>query len=260
MSGRRWVVFAVAVLALMAGGLVVGRGIRAWSFWIDRDRAEQLYRARAWRDADRAIGALVGRAAAERRDGLIPELAYNSGDVAYRLGHFEEAERRYRGGLVGSAEVQERSQYNLGNSYLWQARGEYDRVSKRSALRAAVESYEEALVLAPRDSDAKWNLEIALRRLTDAEEPPSGLSRHTESNWGGGNLTKSGYEGAPQTGAGASPGGGYGNAGGNEAVPNITETQARQLLKAIERPQVTGQDLPPGKVGNNPQPVRAKDW
>jgi hypothetical protein len=248
------------VAALVAAVVAARGGLKAWTFLVDRDAAERLYRARAWQKADVAVGALMHRAVTERRESAIPALAYNSGNVAYRLGHFQEAERRYRGGLTGSVEVQERSQYNMGNGYLWQARGEYDRAAKRSALRAAVESYEEALILAPHDMDAKWNLEIALRRLADAEELPSALFRRGAANWGGGNLTKSGYEGAPQVGAGASPGGGYGNAGGNEAVPQVTETQARQLLKAIERPQVAGQDMPNGPIRKSQQPSHGKDW
>lgn len=257
---RRIVLGALAIVAAVAVAFGALGGAKAWTFLVDRDAAERLYRARAWQKADVADGALMRRAVVERRESAVPTLAYNSGNAAYRLGHFQEAERRFRGGLTGSVEVQERSQYNMGNSYLWQARSEYDRAAKRSALRAAVESYEEALVLAPHDMDAKWNLEIALRRLADAEESPSAFFRRGAANWGGGNLTKSGYEGAPQVGAGASPGGGYGNGGGDEAVPQVTETQARQLLKAIERPQVAGQDMPNGPIRKTQQSSQGKDW
>jgi tetratricopeptide (TPR) repeat protein len=245
-------VIAVAVGARRAAGPI--------ALAIRRDRADRLYRAHAWHQADTAFAALVSDAIKERRTGPLPVLAYNSGNAAYRLGRFEEAERRFQGGLAGPRVVQARSYFNLGNSYVWQARAEYDRVGKRSALRAAIGSYEEALLLDPHDVDAKWNLEIALLRLTDAEEPAGGGLHRGEADWGGGNLTKAGYAGAPQTGAGAAPGGGFGTPGGEDAVQQITATQARQLLKAVEHAAVTGQQLgPAGRPGPRP-PSHQRDW
>ena len=41
------------------------------------------------------------------------------------------------------------------------------RRSDRSCFVASIQAYQEALRLAPSDADAKWNLEIALRRLSD---------------------------------------------------------------------------------------------
>jgi hypothetical protein len=227
---------------------------------VKRDHAERLYRERAWHAADTAFAAVVHDATVHRLSDLLPSLEYNSGNVSYRLGRFPEAERRYQGALAGGRPLRERTYFNLGNSYVWQARAEYDRVGKRSALRAAVDSYEEALLIDPQDRDAKWNLEIALLRLEDAEDSAGAGLHRGEANWGGGNLTKSGYEGAPQTGAGATPGGGYGTSGGEDAVQEITETEARQMLKTVEQAQVTGQQAGAAPNASPRRPSHERDW
>ena len=227
---------------------------------VERDHAEQLYRERSWHAADTAFAAVVHDATMRRASDLLPLLEYNSGNVSYRLGRFSEAERRYQGALGGARALRERTYFNLGNSYVWQARAEYDRVGKRSALRAAVDSYEEALLIDPHDRDAKWNLEIALLRLEDAEDSAGAGLHRGEANWGGGNLTKSGYEGAPQTGAGATPGGGYGTLAGEDAVQEITETEARQMLKTVEQAQVTGQQAGAAPKAPARRPSHERDW
>lgn len=252
-------------ISVIAASVAVAAAVGAWvvgpiGLAIERDNAVRLYRARAWQAADTAFALAVHEATVRRAADALPPLAYNSGNVSYRLGKFPEAERRFQGALGGSRALRERTYFNLGNSYVWQARAEYDRVGKRGALRAAIDSYEDALLLDPRDADAKWNLEIALLRLADAEDTAGAGLHRGESNWGGGNLTKSGYEGAPQTGAGATRGGGFGTSNGEDAVQEITETQARQLLKAVEQAQVTGQQ--PGSTQKPAQrrPSHERDW
>jgi tetratricopeptide (TPR) repeat protein len=252
-------------LAAGAATIVVATLVGIWvegpvGLAVERDRAERLYRDRAWHAADTAFSAVVHDATIHRLSGILPSLEYNSGNVSYRLGRFPEAERRYQGALAGSRELRERTYFNLGNSYVWQARAEYDRVGKRSALRAAVDSYEEALLLDPRDRDAKWNLEIALLRLEDAEDSAGAGLHRGDANWGGGNLTKSGYEGAPQTGAGATPGGGYGTSAGEDAVQEITETEARQMLKTVEQAQVTGQQAGAPPKASPRRTSHERDW
>lgn len=128
---------------------------------------------------------------------------------------------------------------------------------KRPMLHAAINSYTEALVLDPADVDAKWNLELALRRLGD-EETRFGGGPHRKADWGGGNLTKSGYAGSPRTGAGATQGGGFGNPQGGQSAPQISESQARQMLDALQRAIVTGQ-VGGGSRGAQATSTRA-DW
>ncbi|HZS59227.1 MAG TPA: hypothetical protein VFA43_08155 [Gemmatimonadaceae bacterium] len=232
----------LAVLAVLALAAVVFR--HRIANLADRQHAARLYQARSWHEAQRAYQSLIHDATMARQSDALPLLDYDLATTDYRLGRFDAAAQNYHTAVAGDPTLAERSYYNLGNTYVWQARSSFDHLSKRMALRGAVSSYEEALLLNPNDRDAKWNLEVALRRLADATDPPSQLSRHRDAaDWGGGNLTKSGYAGNPQTAAGTTPGGGFGQPGGGDAVPNIDETHARQLLNAVERAQVGQQEL-----------------
>lgn len=221
---------------------------------VDATAAESLYRAGSYREAYDAFRRIAMEKSVVRQPDLLSALDYNSGNALYRLGHFDEAAARFRTALLGPRALRERSVYNLGDTYMKKAEGESDRSAN---LRAAISAYEDALLLDSHDADARWNLELALRMLADTDAR-AGAGRRRKANWGGGNLTKSGYAGAPQTGAGAAPGGGFGGAQGEQSAQQITETRARQLLKAIERAQVTGQA---GTIGSpSHTPSRRKDW
>ena len=244
---------ALAAVAIGALGIAAARALPSLGVAWRREQAERLYDAGEYRGAYEAFRALA-LAMTRWRPAELPPVEYNSGNAAYRLGRFQDAIRHFRGGLAGTPALQERSDYNLGNSYMWLSRGETDR---RGSLHAAISAYEDALLLNPRDADAKWNLEIALERLDIEQQRLSG-GLHSTANWGGGNLTKSGYEGAPQTGAGAAPGGGFGAGSGEDPSQELSETDARRLLKAVERAQVSGQDVRP--IARARGPARKKDW
>ena len=231
-------------LAVLAAVVVVFALRGRLANLLQRQHAARLYQARSWHEAERAFQGLIHDATVKRQADAMPLLDYDLATTDYRLGRFDAAAQSYHVAVAGDLKLAEHAYYNLGNTYLWQARSSIDHMTKRMALRAAVSSYEEALLLNPRDADAKWNLEVALRRLADATEPPSQLSQHRNAaDWGGGNLTKSGYSGNPQTAAGGVPGGGFGQPGGGDAVPEIDENHARALLNAVERAQVSGQEL-----------------
>jgi Ca-activated chloride channel family protein len=263
---RRVIVGVVIAAVVVAGAAYAGRvvgGAGGWRLVLDRDHALRLYRARSWKGADTAFREIVKGQIARHNMDPLPQLAYDVGNTDYRLGKFERAEEQFHAAEGGPPALQERAEYNLGNAYLWQARGEYDHATKKMALKAAVESYESALVLDPRDVDAKWNLEVALKRLEDADEHFSMSRRRDEADWGGGNLTKAGYAGTPQTGAGATPGGGFGAGTGEEAVPDLTPQQAHKMLDAVEKAQVSGQEIT-GPQSHKPNGQRSEnhehDW
>jgi tetratricopeptide (TPR) repeat protein len=231
---------AVAFLALLAAITLRNFGharLSTVANAADAARAESLYRAGSYRDALDAFRRIASENQDSRHLTVLPALDYNSGNALYRLGHYDESIMRFRGALAGQRSLQERSDYNLGDTYMKKADVESDRGAN---LRAAISAYEDALSLEPGDADARWNLELALRKLADVNAK-TGAGRRRGANWGGGNLTKSGYAGAPQTGAGAAPGGGFGGSQGEQSAQQITETRARALLKAMERAQVAGQ-------------------
>ncbi len=104
---------------------------------------------------------------ARPKEGGTPRLHYNLGTSLLQLGESEQA----RGELSEALQAQDpelrlRAFYNLGNAYAAAVTGDARAMEQ---LRATVDAYRRALLLDPRSQDAKWNLEIALRRLEELE-------------------------------------------------------------------------------------------
>ena len=188
----------------------------------------QLYRGGRYVEAYQGLRTLI------QQRGPLPVLLYDAGDALYRLGRYEEAAESFRGALGGPAGLGARTYYNMGTAYLKAAETEPDRYG---ALLRAVGAFEQALLMKPHDGDAKWNLELALRRLAVEEAQRSPGPTH-RAGWGTGNCGKSGCGGqGGQSVAGAHAGGGAG-AGHGQAAPRLSETEARQLLRAFQREQL----------------------
>lgn len=107
-----------------------------------------------------------------------PSLFVQAG-AAYREGRYSEAAARYQ-------ELVERGfdgadvRYNLGNAYL-----------RSGELALAIAEYRKALILDPRDRDARANLAFARQSATDAVAPPAPaawrralLFWHDSMGWG----------------------------------------------------------------------------
>lgn len=224
----RIVALGLTVLAILLAPFGVSVPLAAQSAQSPEDAAESAYRNGQYRAAYDQFRALARTIVAAKRSDALPPVDYDSGLSLYRLAQYEKAIPMFRSALSGSVALQERCYYNLGNSYMRLAGIAADR---RGSLRAAVNSYEAALLLDARDSDARWNLEIALRQLS-AQDVRAGNRGLHKAAWASGNLTKSGYAGTPETGAGAAPGGGLGANQSEHTEEQITEITARQLLKA----------------------------
>jgi hypothetical protein len=122
-------------------------------------------------------------------------------------------------------------------------------------LLDAIAAYEEALRLDPTDHDAKWNLELALKRLEEDRMAGGSSGRGRQADYGRGNMNVPGYEGNPEAASGAMAGGGFG-AGQGESVDELNADQARQLLEAVQREQLAsheGRRSPEGGTGD-------RDW
>ncbi len=182
---------------------------------------ESLYRAGQYQLAYDGFRTLI-----EQR-GADPRLAYDAGLAAYRLGHYDEAAASFRTATGATGSLGQRAWYNLGTTCLQAAPGSADRIG---TLRQAVTALIQALALNPRDIDAKWNLELAEHRLGEAALAASPGPSH-RSDWGAGNLTKSGFGGQQVTTGRAGGGAGGGNPG--LSAPRLTPEQARRLLSAF---------------------------
>ncbi len=141
--------------------------------------------------------------------------------------------------------------FNLGNSLV---RAAEEAPERGQLLLDAVAAYEEALRLDPSDRDAKWNLELALKRL-DEDRMSGGSPGRGRADYGRGNMNVPGYEGNPEAASGAMAGGGYG-AGQGESVEELDADQARQLLDAVQREQLASHQGRPSLGGGS----RGRDW
>ena len=209
--------------------------------------------ARLYQDGKYA-GAYDALRAAARERGMTPEIAYDLGVTLYRLRRYEQAAARFREALAGAPELRQSSYYDLGNALV---RAAEDTSDIRGPLRQAIEAYQQALILSPGDAAAKWNLELALRRVTAQEEAGGGGGPRQRGNWGRGNMTKAGYAGAPEAATGATAGGGYG-AGQGESVRELSPSDARELVEGARRDELKthgGRNVPHG-----PGAAGYKDW
>lgn len=155
---------APAVLLLLVD-LFVGRGRRAAAVLLAMALACAPVSARAGTDPleayqageyDAALDSLLRMQVDRPEDARV---AYDLGNVYYRLGKFDQAARNFRlANRTGDAPLRSKALYNLGNARY-----------RENDLNGAVSAYEEALSLAPQDKEAKANLEFVKQRK---EHPP----------------------------------------------------------------------------------------
>jgi tetratricopeptide (TPR) repeat protein len=194
----------------------------------DGGRGDRLYQAGNYHEAYDAYRRALARDST-------PQLVYQTGNTLYRLRRYDDAAERFRQATWGPEHLRQRSYYNLGNA-LVRAAEETPESSER--LYRAIAAYEEALRLDPADADAKWNLELALRRLSDDRTSGGSRGRGRSADYGRGNMNQPGYEGNPEQAVGAMAGGGFGS-GEGESVEQLDEEQARRLLDAVQREQLS---------------------
>ncbi|MDF3052945.1 MAG: Tetratricopeptide 1 repeat-containing protein [Geminicoccaceae bacterium] len=180
-----------------------------------------------------------------------PAFHFAMGASLYRLKRYEEAARSFRQ-TTGVPRFQRQSYYNLGNAYV---RAAEESADKERLLSDAIAAYEQVLRLEPNDSAAKWNLELALRRQDEDRESGGSSGRGRSADYGRGNMNVPGYDGNPEAAVGAMAGGGFG-AGEGESAEELSETQARQLLEAVEREQLSSHQGNPAMRGGSDQ----LDW
>jgi Ca-activated chloride channel family protein len=207
-------------------------------------RGERLYHQGKYPEA---YG--VFRQALERDSSA--RLAFDAGSALYRLERYDEAVAAFRQASRTPA-LRQKSLYNLGNALV---RAAEERPGEAAPLLDAVGAYEEALRLAPSDAEARWNLEVALRRLGDDRTSGGSSGRGRAGDYGRGDNNVPGYEGNPDAAVGAMAGGGYGSAEG-ESVEELSADEARRLLEAVERQQLTSHE---GRRGNR-GPTGERDW
>ncbi len=129
------------------------------SSWAQEERGNRAYRRSAYEESvDRYRKAV-------ERGGATPRVHYNLGTALLRLGEGKSAREELAQVLrTQDPELRVRSFYNLGNAI-----AETGGQASASELRQAAEAYRRALLLDPGRQDAKWNLELTLKRIEELE-------------------------------------------------------------------------------------------
>jgi tetratricopeptide (TPR) repeat protein len=90
-----------------------------------------------------------------------PEISYNLGNALIKQKKYEQAVQALRQAISkGDRELQANGWYNLGNAQFDMGR-----------FGDSAQSFVQALRLAPKDTDAKHNLELSLRKMQEQKQP-----------------------------------------------------------------------------------------
>ena len=112
-------------------------------------------------------------------------LKMNKGSALYQLGDYENAEKSYEGALSAKEKKSRATaHYNLGNILFrkgetMQRQGD---MKAQEAYKGALDHYIQALDLQPSDNDAKWNLQLAHRRIKQMEQQQQQQKNQPDKN------------------------------------------------------------------------------
>jgi Ca-activated chloride channel homolog len=245
---QRRPVRAALMVLLLGTGLGFGIG--------DLERGNRMYREGRYEEAVEAYVRVIesGRST--------PQVHYNLGTALLALGRYQEAERALGTALQGvDPALRQSTFYNLGNRFLQEGRAEQDPARQGGLLDAAIEAYRRALRVAPGDTDAKWNLELALRERERNEQRQSNMPQRPDDEPDQGDSDErqdaesGGGSGASQS---PSPAGDGADAGTDTEQRPMSQEDADRILSAIEQDEreLTRERL---RRGQRQVPV-LRDW
>ena len=207
-------------------------------------RALTLYDEGAYPEAFDAFAAL-GRSKA-------PGVHMGAGNAAYRVNRYEDAAAAYRRAVQGRDDEARAARYNLGNAWFRAAQAAPQR--EFEFYSSAIAAYEEVLRADPADEDARWNLELALKKRAELQAGGS-PGRGGRAQAGVGDGSEEGLDSESEQAVGAMAGGGTGDAAG-ESAEELSSDEARRLLEQVEREQLSEHEARPGRRAGRAE----RDW
>ncbi len=215
------------------------------------------------------VAALDEYRQAQQEDPDVSAPYYNSGNTYHQEGKIDSAITQLKqANRTAEGELAQHSNYNLGNSYF-----------KAEDFAGAIEAYKQALRLNPADTDAKYNLELALKQQQQQQQqqqgggggggqpPPPDQNQQGGGGQGDQNQDQGGGQNGDQPQGGGQPkpdeqgqgGGGQGQQSGGGGSRGLTPQEAQQLLDALGQDSQTLQErLQEGYFAPGMPP--AKDW
>jgi Ca-activated chloride channel homolog len=231
---------AIVVLLLLQSGWSTG----------EIEKGNRLYRAGKYEEAVAAYEIAL------RKGEDSAELHYNLGTALLRIGRHDEAQKHFERALMArDASLRQRTYFNEGYRTLVQGRAGGE--NAEPALDAAINNYKHALRLDPKDMDAKWNLELAMREKEQQKQKSPQGGQDQPQNSGQDDQQNARGGGAGATNA-QSPAGQGNQAGTNLQQRPMSREQADRILSAIEQDEreLTREKL---KKGQRRTAV-ARDW
>jgi Ca-activated chloride channel family protein len=204
------------------------------------ESAQEAYAARRYDDAAKELEAESARKPKDAR------LAFNAGDAAYRAGQYAAAEAAFARALAAAEPaLQPRVLYNQGDVLyrLGGSRKPEERDQTIAEWKAAIEAYDRALALDPKDEDAKFNRDFVARKLAALEQkdneppknPPSGGDKKDKGDQGN--------KGGPQNKGDQSP---------SAPAPSRDQGHLAQNSSAQGSVSPSPSGAPPAPAGNPP--------
>ncbi|MGD2218479.1 MAG: hypothetical protein PVJ64_17105, partial [Gemmatimonadales bacterium] len=118
---------------------------------------------RAYRDGDYSTAVERYRSAL-MRGASTPRLEYNLGTALLQIAERREAQRFLESALrAQTPELRAHAFYNLGNVLTHGAS------ASAEDIKAAIQAYRRSLLLDPQNENARWNIELAMRRLQEMQ-------------------------------------------------------------------------------------------
>ena len=100
-------------------------------------------------------------------------LAFNAGAAAYKLGEYERSLESFSRALTTEdADLRAKAEYNLANTLYQHGAKQNEKELKLKDWRNALQHYDEALKVASRNGDAKFNRELVRKMIEELEKEP----------------------------------------------------------------------------------------
>lgn len=210
---------------------------------------DQFYQQGTYNDAETAY-----RKALEEKQK--PTTAYNLGNTIYHQNRMPEAIQQYQQSIETTKDPQlkAKSYYNLGNAHY--ENKEFDK---------SIEAYKESLKLQPADEDAKKNLMLAMRQLQQQQKQQQQQDQQQNKDQSEENKDQQQQDqkdkNDPQQQDKSSPQQSQAQQDDKkqqQSGEKVSEDEAREILKAIEREDQRVQEKLKKPAGKTAPPV--KDW
>jgi Ca-activated chloride channel family protein len=112
-----------------------------------------------------------------------PRLHFNAGTAAYRQRQFEEAAKQFDAALSSpDLKLQAPTYYNRGNSLFYLGQNIPDPKQRTDAWKKALQDYQSAMKLNPKDADAKYNFDFVKKRLEELQQQQQQQSNQDKSD------------------------------------------------------------------------------